>query len=533
MRVLIVLGILYVALITGWVSDDARITLRQVWNFINGDGMTINVGTRVQAFSHPLWFLLLSGITFVTRELFLTVLMVSISLSVAAVCLLLAAEWKANRGQIVPLSPVLLLLFSIAFTDYMTSGLENPLSYFLVGLLIWLMATDKLLKNRCWLFIVLALLVLNRFDYAVLFMPLAALLVVITPRAGLRLLRDLWPGVLLLLLWFGFALIYFGAPFPNTYYAKLGAGFPLGEALANAATYFERTLQKDPISLGLIAGGVILSVLRLQPVLLALAAGQLLYMGFIAQAGGGFMEGRWFAVPVFLAAGQIVLALSPGNVLKVQLFTALATPRTKKSPRPPQIPTSGLTVVLLLLAALLGWSRQYPFMSTRDEHNMTIVEGITDERRHYYQEFGLLSRSRTSWPQIVDQPEAFPSTYKIEGDGLGRESWSGPPHYLIDDFALGDPLIARLPAIRDPNWRTGHAFRKIPTDYGDFALGKIEQLPDESIRELANDVKLATTGDLFRTERFAAIWRLNTGYYSDLELSKYSDLTTHIPYTSQ
>ena len=43
-----------------WISDDALITMRHVLNFINGYGPVFNVGERVQAYTHPLWFLLIS-----------------------------------------------------------------------------------------------------------------------------------------------------------------------------------------------------------------------------------------------------------------------------------------------------------------------------------------------------------------------------------------------------------------------------------------------------------------------------------------
>ena len=97
-RVLLCLALLYVAVATAWVGDDAQITFRQVWNFIHGDGITFNYGQRVQAFTHPAWFFILSGVVFVTRELFLTTIVISIALSVAAVVLLLAAERRICGG---------------------------------------------------------------------------------------------------------------------------------------------------------------------------------------------------------------------------------------------------------------------------------------------------------------------------------------------------------------------------------------------------------------------------------------------------
>ena len=47
-----------VYLANAWVCDDAYITFRSIDNLVNGLGPVWNAGERVQAFTHPLWFLL-------------------------------------------------------------------------------------------------------------------------------------------------------------------------------------------------------------------------------------------------------------------------------------------------------------------------------------------------------------------------------------------------------------------------------------------------------------------------------------------
>ena len=37
--------------------------------------------------------------------------------------------------------------------------------------------------------------------------------------------------------------------------------------------------------------------------------------------------------------------------------------------------------------------------------------------------------------------------------------------HFIDNCALADPLLARLPAKENPHWRIGHFYRQLPTDY--------------------------------------------------------------------
>ncbi|HOS03949.1 MAG TPA: hypothetical protein PKZ01_12770 [Candidatus Hydrogenedentes bacterium] len=77
-----------------WLSDDAYITFRVVDNFVHGHGPRWNVDQRVQVFTHPLWFFLLSALYFVTREIHFTAMFLScvLSLGVAALLFFRAAK---------------------------------------------------------------------------------------------------------------------------------------------------------------------------------------------------------------------------------------------------------------------------------------------------------------------------------------------------------------------------------------------------------------------------------------------------------
>ena len=47
---------------TAWVGDDAYITFRTVDNFLGGHGLTWNTDERVQAYTHPLWMLVIAAV---------------------------------------------------------------------------------------------------------------------------------------------------------------------------------------------------------------------------------------------------------------------------------------------------------------------------------------------------------------------------------------------------------------------------------------------------------------------------------------
>src|SRR6185503_19260292 len=69
---------------SAWICDDAYITFRVIDNFWNGYGLRWNVIDRVQAYTHPLWLMLMSLVYGVTREAYYTSLALQIALSLAA-----------------------------------------------------------------------------------------------------------------------------------------------------------------------------------------------------------------------------------------------------------------------------------------------------------------------------------------------------------------------------------------------------------------------------------------------------------------
>ena len=101
----------------------------------------------------------------------------------------------------------------------------------------------------------------------------------------------------------------------------------------------------------------------------------------------------------------------------------------------------------------------------------------------------------------------------------------GPGAVLIDYHALGDPLLARLPALpRDPvlarliprlahlDWRAGHHLRAVP---GGYALSRAtgeNRLRDPDLRELYETIRTVVRGPLFSGERARAIARLHSSW---------------------
>ena len=95
------------------------------------------------------------------------------------------------------------------------------------------------------------------------------------------------------------------------------------------------------------------------------------------------------------------------------------------------------------------------------------------------------------------------------GPGLGRK-WSasyqqcigmvgyfgGADVCIVDDMAIGDPLLARLPPIPDPCWRIGHFRRMRLAGYLE-TLERENFLADRGLAAYYDHLALVTRGSLW------------------------------------
>jgi arabinofuranosyltransferase len=479
----------YIYLATAWLGDDAFISMKQVWNAVHGFGFTLETGSRVQAFTHPLWVLIESGLVFITRELFLTNLILSAVCAIGALALAVVIAWRSAPTRELfcfALVPLLFLSFSQAFTDYMSSGLENPLSYLIVGLIVAggldRLAGEQGPVGRPYVVALLcSLLALTRLDLALLVAPLG-LVIMLQGRQLSRAVLVVLIAALPLIAWHGFALWYFGAPLPNTFHAKLGTGIPLADYINRGQTYLLHTIRRDNITFTLMALAVIVGWWTYSWLLRSLMLGVILYVGYALLAGGDFMLGRSFSVPVFVSALTLVVFFAQRLTLG--------------------------RVAMLLPISVAASAGFIPILSGPTYGPTDDFSGTTDERGAYYQLYGLLSPVR-DWPVPAIPTSAPPTEIVADCGWYGRYVLSVPERLIIDDCALGDALLARLPAITNPNWKVGHLRRRVPEGYLDYRMGKREAVADPALQPLVDDVALATRGDLFDPARWGAIWRLN------------------------
>jgi len=479
---------------TSWVGDDAFITMRTVDNFVNGHGLRWNLAERVQVFTHPLWMFLLSGAYLLLGNAHLASILLSVCVSAVAFFILL---WKVPENNFGLLLATSILLLSKAFVDYSSSGLENPATHLLaLGFAILFLRSAVPLPG-CRLFLIslmAGLSAFNRMDTLLLYLP--ALGYLLWRDRSRRAFGLALAGLAPFLAWEVFAIIYYGFPFPNPYYAKLVTGIPAAELTAQGLVYFLNSVGWDPITLVMTFSAVILVLAGRRLEDKFLAGGILLYLGYILSIGGDFMSGRFFTAPLFL-----------GVILLVR--------RVQESTRPERWAWIG---VVLLLGMAMAPLKSFATPLASDLETFDTTSGIADERAGYYRYTNLLLLDRNG--NLHDRqppPQGRDETKVVTGSGVGMLGYySGPDVYIIDVLALADPLLARLPARFNLDWRIGHFGRDIPEGYLETLETGINHIEDPSLAEYYDELHLIISGDLWTAERWAAIWMMNTGQYQSL-----------------
>jgi arabinofuranosyltransferase len=402
---------------------------------------------------------------------------------------------------------ILGLVASKSFIDYTTSGLENPLSYLLIGawLRIYLEAPDSASavagrraprdESRVGTLVLLtSLLFINRMDSVLLVAP--ALIVRLVGLARTRGLRacglPVLVGALPALAWIAFSTLYYGVPVSNTAYAKLYTGIDPQLLRSQGLFYLGHAVRFDPVTpivIGLAAVAAIVDLRgarRMWPLAIGIAI-QLLY---VVEIGGDFMQGRFLSVPFFAAVVMLVVVPVRRGVPAIVAAGCLA----------------------LSLSSPLSPLRSGANYENRDERMVLENRGISDERGFYYPRRGLLSASRSGGLRPGSNCDSDAETVVVRSvcGELGYDAFTGCRSLVLADrCALSDPLLARMPMIDATHWRVGHYFRRVPRGYRESLEQDENLIADAEIRRLYDDIRLATRAPLLGPGRFGAILRLN------------------------
>lgn len=520
-----------------WTADDAYITFRTCDNWLHGYGPRFNPAERVQAFTHPLWMFVMTAAAAVTHEYYYTSLFVGWGLSVLAVgCV---ARWVAP--PLPAAAAVVILTASRAFSDFSTSGLENPLTHLLLaGFLVAYFRPGR--RRVLHLSALAALVMVGRLDAGWLVLPAVAS-AAWQNRSRVP-WRELALGFAPLWLWEVFSVVYYGELLPNSALAKLTTGIGGGELARQGARYFTNSLHHDPVTLTAIAAAIAVAAWRRDTPSVVLAVGIVLQLVWVLCVGGDFMSGRFLTAPLFVAVA--VLARVPMRPV-----------------------VAGAVAAAALCAG--GWSLvRTGFTDARyrtDPYAMVPADGIVDERMFYDHKVALRhAHGRAVWPNpdaiseartlldawwldpwsstvkrwgIVEATERWPPHGKSDLKGvpyrpvvvrgaIGYLAFDlGPEVHVLDFHGLADPLLARLPIapvdpagrellphMADRRWRIGHFVRLVPPGYVETLISGENRIRDPALARVYDDIASVTRGPLFDRRRFAAIWALHTGGYA-------------------
>ena len=522
-RILSVAFVVLLAARIAWVSDDALITLRTALNITHGWGPGYNATESVQAFTHPLWFVLWTSIGAATNQWILGMLAASLLLLAAAVGLLV---WRmASLPRIVVV--VGMLIMSNAFMEYATSGLEGPLAFALVAGLaaatLPMTASDSRppgrgIGNAIGLGLLVSGVTLTRFDLVLLVAPLAVLLAWRSRSKWRQLIAGAVAFGLPLVAWFAWSWATYRTLLPNTFEAKRNVQIPSGELVVQGLRYVAVSIEHDPVTALLLAAGIGLALAIGTSVARTWAVGIVIYLGYVVWIGGDFMAGRFLAVPALVAA--FLLATTPSPF-----------PARSQSPDPATRNLAGIGVAVLSLLAVLGMVDAAGAIPTalvdpqapRWNVDQNLNAGVSDERgvwvangmslRNIIDNLSLayvtpplvplgdgsgLSRtlrgidfSAREWP-TSDGYFTLPAEVGELCGGLGYTGIAtGPITHLVDSCALTDRYLAGQPFVPGSPWawKPGHFHRAVPDGYIEAVrFDDLSRISDMGVRHDVSEV---------------------------------------------
>ncbi len=406
-----------------WIADDGLIVLRTVRNLLAGNGPVFNAGERVETNTSAAWTYVVWFFSWLTQaRLEYVVLAVALTLSLLAVVFAMlgaARLWGGAAGQLLLPAGALVYIAVPPARDYASSGLENCLVIFWLGVLWWLlMRWSQAEKVRlttlfgvtfwaglCWVI---------RPEMTILG-GLALLLVFCAPMPRTRLRPFVTRALLVLvggLVPVGYQIWrmgYYGLPYPNTAVAKEAGGAKWKQGFTYLWDLVGPYYLWLPLLLLVVATVLILRARRSEAVdetaaadsvvkwrrlrspravvTLMLFAGVLL-VAFNLRVGGDFMHGR-------MLLPQLFILMLPVSVLPIRL------PATEN-----RTPRSLLLVAIAAVAWLvaMGWSLFAANTTTTNAGAGISDTGIVDERVYYVLNSGhshpILAEDYLDYPRM-------------------------------------------------------------------------------------------------------------------------------------
>ena len=466
----------WVFLKNAWVHEDAYIIFRSVEQVFAGNGPVWNPHERVQVFTSPLWFGVLVLSRFVSANLYLNAIVISMAL------------WLFTLRNIQRLAPnslafaiaVLLCTASTAIHDYTSSGLENVLAYALITyflLQLALLPRDVLRPSATFpplirLCLAFGLIAVTRHDLIPLIVLPAGFLLWRHRRLPSH--RQWWvlaaAALLPLMAWTLFSLAYYGFPWPNTAYAKLNTGVDRADLAAQGLNYLHAAILDDAITPATIVISLLIVCFSASTVYRFVGVGILLNVAYVVSIGGDYMLGRFLSYACLAAVCLLILKL-PTISYSLSRRESHREGRSVMALRP-----RALNVLVVAVVATYAVSYHHTPVNCRradpahDRYSFRIGSA-----RATFADMALANYLSTGpevsiWPtnnlahEGLQIRESLDPVYVQRGVGI-RGYMAGTKKIIVDVMALGDPFLARLPLRDSEDWSSGHFRRVLPDGY--------------------------------------------------------------------
>lgn len=486
-----------------YICDDAFFILRSIDNFSRGFGLRHNIAERVQAFSCPLWTLLLIPFykVFMVDEIahcihrsWLILLSLSFLLGLASFFFLRRSAKSALAFWIC----FALCMASQGFVQYLSSGLETPLTYLLIFFfyLNYLSYDFSAATKRDFLELNLlgALACLNRLDLSlVVAAPLLHVFISFYhahKRKSIPLLLASWSP---LILWTIFSLLYYGFPFPNTFYVKLGLNVSFLTLWKMGFLYLLYCLRTDFLLLTVVALSLFLCLTlhRAKTAQLAMLSA-LAYILYVFSIGGDFLGYRFVAVSF---AVSIVVLLQ---------FLQSCPDKTAVK----QVAAFALLLICLSLTLRSSPLRGPDFKPTAQGYPFFHTPSSPQSWYPFERDFPFSQFHSVTKEDIGTLFSKSPAV-GVTGGGL-RAFVHGPFFHAVEFQALSDPLLARFVTPRITHvFKPAHLSWRVPEEYLESLRTNQNKFTSQALHDFYGDLLLVTRGDLFTLDRLKAMFRLN------------------------
>lgn len=298
----------YARMYGGNVVDDAMTSMQYAKQLASGNGLVFNVGERVEGYSNFLWVVFMTPIYWLSERLGFPFVPAVTLFNVAFACANLVLVYAISKRLLGDRHPATWLAVGLCLVDnsyavWAVLGLEVHFLAFFMLLSVWFLTSEH---PRRYVGLGLSLLAahLTRPDAglfcAVLLGNLAVDAVSMWRRGEKQPARALFGGALLAsAIWlvgygsyFYLRYRYYGLPFPNTYYLKLGG--PI-DAWARGLDYLRGFLNERAFAPLLVFFAWF--AIRGSSVVRPLFVYNLLHAFYVVYVGGDFFAGHRFFVP--------------------------------------------------------------------------------------------------------------------------------------------------------------------------------------------------------------------------------------------